>query len=104
MFCKNCGAEINDQAVVCVKCGVPNTPVGAVAKGDKNRLTYVVLGIFLGCLGVHNFYAGRTGMAVGQLLITLLTGWLIIPILCVWIWVIIELCTVTKDGSGKAFT
>ena len=23
MFCQNCGAEINDKAVVCVKCGVP---------------------------------------------------------------------------------
>jgi len=21
-FCKNCGAEVNDKAVVCVKCGV----------------------------------------------------------------------------------
>ena len=22
MYCKNCGAEIDDNAVVCVKCGV----------------------------------------------------------------------------------
>ena len=21
MFCQNCGAEINDNAVVCIKCG-----------------------------------------------------------------------------------
>lgn len=27
MYCKNCGAEINDNAVVCVKCGVPVIPV-----------------------------------------------------------------------------
>ena len=32
-----------------------------------------VLGIFLGSLGVHNFYLGYTGKAVAQLLITLLT-------------------------------
>ena len=30
-------------------------------------------GIFLGSLGVHNFYLGYTGKAVAQLLITLLT-------------------------------
>ena len=23
MYCKNCGAEIDDNAVICVKCGVP---------------------------------------------------------------------------------
>ena len=23
MFCSNCGAEIDDKAVICVKCGVP---------------------------------------------------------------------------------
>lgn len=23
MFCKNCGNEVNDKAVICVKCGVP---------------------------------------------------------------------------------
>ena len=32
-----------------------------------------LLGIFLGSLGVHNFYLGYTGKAVAQLLITLLT-------------------------------
>ncbi len=23
MYCRNCGAEIDDNAVICVKCGVP---------------------------------------------------------------------------------
>lgn len=23
MYCKNCGEEIDDRAVVCIKCGVP---------------------------------------------------------------------------------
>jgi hypothetical protein len=26
MFCPNCGAEVSDKAVVCVKCGVALTP------------------------------------------------------------------------------
>ena len=39
-----------------------------------------------------------------QLLITLLTGWLIIPLIAVWIWVLVEICTVNKDVKGNIFT
>lgn len=69
----------------------------------KSRVAYILLGLFLGCLGIHNFYAGYSGKGVAQLLITLLAGWLVLPVLAVSIWVIIEICTVTKDASGKAF-
>ncbi len=69
----------------------------------KQRIVYILLALFLGTLGVHNFYAGRTGVAVTQLLITLLLGWLVLPLAAVGIWVIVEMCTVTKDASGRAF-
>lgn len=26
-FCKNCGTKLDDQAVICPKCGVPQTPL-----------------------------------------------------------------------------
>lgn len=67
----------------------------------KSRKTYIVLGILLGALGVHNFYAGYTGRAVGQLCLTVLTlGRLGIVS---WIWAIIEVCIVDKDGTGMPF-
>ena len=69
----------------------------------KSRITYIVLGLLFGCLGVHNFYAGYTGKAIAQLLITLLLGWLVLPLAAVGIWAIVEMCTVTEDASGKAF-
>lgn len=103
MFCKNCGADIAEQATICVKCGVPNTPLAALDKSDKTRMAYILLGVFLGCLGIHNFYAGRSGVAIAQLLITLVTCWLVFPLFAVWVWVIVEICTVTKDGKGKTF-
>ena len=71
-------------------------------KGAKSRLTYVLLGVFLGGLGIHNFYAGYTGKAVAQLLITVLTFWLIVTLVAVWIWVIYEVITVKKDAAGLA--
>ncbi len=40
---------------------------------QKSKMAAGLLGIFLGGLGVHNFYLGYTGKAVAQLLISLLT-------------------------------
>lgn len=69
----------------------------------KSRGVYVVLGLFLGAAGIHNFYAGYIGRAIAQLLITLALGWLIIPLIAVWIWVIVELCVIKQDSRGIAF-
>ena len=41
--------------------------------GQKSKVAAGILGIFLGSLGIHNFYLGYTGKAVAQLLITVLT-------------------------------
>jgi TM2 domain-containing membrane protein YozV len=68
----------------------------------KSRTSYIVLGIFLGALGIHNFYAGYTGRAVGQLCLTVLTlGYLAIVS---WVWAIIEICIVEKDSTGLRFS
>ena len=68
----------------------------------KSRTSYIVLGVFLGALGIHNFYAGYTGRGVGQLCLTVLTlGYLGIVS---WIWAIIEICTVEKDSTGLRFS
>jgi TM2 domain-containing membrane protein YozV len=37
----------------------------------KTALTAYILWFFLGLLGGHNFYLGRTGVAVAQLILTL---------------------------------
>jgi len=52
-------------------------------------------------LGIHNFYAGRNGSGIAQLLITIFTFWLIIPIFIIWLWVIIEVIVVNRDGRGQ---
>jgi serine/threonine protein kinase len=69
----------------------------------KSRTVYVLLGIFFGGLGIHNFYAGHRDRAILQL-VMILTGWLLcfIPwvVVCVWVW--IEVITVTHDGNGVA--
>lgn len=70
-FCPNCGSETDPQAVLCVNCGIALAPYIQGAQ-QKSKLAAGLLGIFLGGLGVHNFYLGRVGMGVGQILVTII--------------------------------
>ena len=72
------------------------------ARAPKARIGFVLLGIFLGALGVHNFYAGYVGKGVGQLCLSVLT--LGYGALISWIWAIVEVCVIDKDSSGVPFS
>ena len=128
--CPECKADVSDRAANCPRCGYPiaaqqahaaaakplhpdyvspREPVGSgatqaapVIKQAKSRGIYVILGLFFGLLGVHNFYAGYFGRGVAQLLIVAITGWFVIGIVVVAVWVIIELFVVTQDAAGDA--
>lgn len=68
----------------------------------KSRLAYILLGLFLGMLGIHNFYAGFTGRGIAQLLISLLSCGLLA--VGVFIWNIVEIVTQKTDSMGVEFT
>jgi TM2 domain-containing membrane protein YozV len=70
----------------------------------KSRVAYVLLGLFLGTLGIHNFYAGYNNKAVIQLLLSVLLCWTIVVPVGVMVWVIVEICTVTQDSTGAFLT
>ena len=71
-FCSNCGAQVDEKAVVCVKCGVAlptQTPTPApLSNVDSRWLITLLLCFFLGGFGVHRFYVGKIGSGVIQLL------------------------------------
>ena len=50
----------------------------------KSKAAAGLLGIFLGCIGAHNFYLGHTGKALAQLLMTLLSVGLFAPVSALW--------------------
>jgi TM2 domain-containing membrane protein YozV len=77
-------------------------PAYVLGRQPKSRTTYIVLGVFLGAFGAHNFYAGYTGRAVGQLCLSVLT--LFYLAIASWIWAIVEICIVEKDGAGIQFS
>lgn len=132
MFCKNCGAQfVSDQAVMCVQCGCQRgtgfnycqncgqpTPANAMVclncgvslnanvptAGAKSKLTAGLLGIFLGGLGVHNFYLGYTGKAVAQLLISLLSCGILSWVSAIWgliEGIMILTGSISQDGKGN---
>lgn len=76
-------------------------PAYVQGRRPKSRTTYIVLGIFLGALGAHNFYSGYTGRAIGQLCLSVLT--LFYLAIISWIWAIVEICIVDKDSAGIQF-
>ncbi len=67
----------------------------------KNKMTFILLGVFLGALGGHNFYAGYYGKAIGQICLSVLTLGFGSPMS--WIWAVIEICTVSCDSKGVQF-
>ena len=97
MYCKNCGAEIPDNAVICVKCGVPVIPDEQAAKSPYSFVAALLLCFFLGGFGAHRFYVGKTGTAIAQLLLTIigvvlsiiLVGYFLVA--AVGIWVLVDL-------------
>ena len=91
-------AEFEEQKKVLLQNNLVNA-----ADTPKNRVVYILLALFLGSFGIHNFYAGYIGRGLAQLLITLFLFWLIVPLLAVWIWVIVEMIVIDKDAKGVKF-
>lgn len=76
---------------------MPN-PAAGQYPNQKSKLVAGLLGIFLGGFGVHNFYLGRTGRAVLQLVITLLS----FGIASIWGFIEGILILAAKPGSSWA--
>ena len=100
-FCTNCGQELDSKASFCYNCG---TKVGGTNKEEtssnttqnirnnttnnsttqKSKIVAGLLGIFLGSMGIHNFYLGYNNKAVAQLLITVLSCGLLSLVSGIW--------------------
>lgn len=127
MYCRNCGSLMNDQAAICITCGVPvgkgnnycpmcgettdsmsqicmKCGVNFNAYGEqKSKLAAGLFGIFLGVFGVHRFYLGHIGIGVAQLLITVLSCFILSWISAIWgliEGILILSGSINKDAKG----
>ena len=102
-FCSNCGEPLPENAYVCVKCGVK---VEASVRTGKSKVVAGLLGIFLGGLGIHNFYLGYNNKGITQLLICILGSCIIVGPVIAEIWGLIEgililTGSINKDAQGN---
>lgn len=97
--CTECGHLVSSKATSCPACGCPiehpvpppipnpkqtaeqppqqHNQVGVFDEGEsgKSRGVAAILAFFLGSLGIHFFYLGKTGAGVFFLLLTILFCW-----------------------------
>ena len=113
-YCSQCGNELNKGERYCPKCGTdseakePVTEEYISENGEqpKSKIGAGLLAIFLGYLGVHNFYLGYTSKGIAQLLLTLV-GWIACGLgpVAASIWGLIEgililTGSINKDANG----
>ncbi|MGH4119106.1 NINE protein [Clostridium sp.] len=88
MFCPICGSQNDDASNFCKTCGINllinSQKTGVRNVSEKNWLVALLLCIFLGPLGAHRFYVGKTGTGI----LMFLTGggcgiWFIIDIISI---------------------
>ena len=97
--CKHCGEFLHPALR---GTNIPISHGKMEVPSTRSRGTYIVFGLLFGGLGIHNFYAGRNGPGLAQLIIMLTLGWFFgIGVFIVGIWVLAELFAITEDGEGK---
>lgn len=138
--CSECGKQVSDKAASCPNCGNPIATQESASgrnenrserqdqfferieriererherelcKSDKSRLAYVMLGLFLGWLGIHNFYIGKAGKGVGQIIL-MIFGFLltsigigVVLLIILTIWILVDICSVSQDAEGRTLS
>ena len=117
MYCKYCGKE--SETEVCEECQkthsedtikVEATKVesenatASTTEKPKSKIVAGLLGIFLGAIGIHNFYLGYTGKAIAQLLISLLSCGFLAVVSEIWgliEGILILTGSINTDGNGN---
>ena len=70
-YCPNCGQPVMSGSAVCTACNCRLYTQPANVKG-KSKIVAGLLGIFLGGLGIHNFYLGYIGKGIAQIFLSCL--------------------------------
>ena len=59
-FCANCGQTVNGNAEVCMNCGVAIKKAAGGNLNGQDKVTMIIVCLFLGGLGIHNFMMGES--------------------------------------------
>lgn len=87
-FCANCGQPMNPNAAVCTNCGV--AVVNTAGKSAKSKLTVLLLAIFLGSIGISDFYLGYTTKGVIKLIVSLVLSLTFVGPIAMYVWALVD--------------
>jgi len=89
------------QALACPGCGHPNAANSRsqnnYAGAPRSRITAAILALFIGGLGIHKFYLGKSGAGI----VYLLFSWTLVPSIVAFIEAIIYF-TQTDEAFAAA--
>lgn len=100
-FCENCGQTVAEGSDVCLNCGVAVKKGGAGDLAGKDKTMILILSIFLGGIGVHNFIMGEAKKGILKIVGCLCTGGLLSVVL--QIIDIIKICTDKYEVDPNKF-
>ena len=124
-FCTNCGSNIDNNQEKCLVCGkvlkynseqIKETSANENNNFNKSntdesslksRSIAIILALFLGSLGIHNFYLGYKSKGIAQLLITTIGSLACgVGAFITQLWVIIDILSLAfgrldKDADGN---
>ena len=107
IYCRECGYKHSNKAKACPKCGAPSgdtlgNKVNKLVDG-KSIVVYLILAWFLGFLGAHRFYVGKTGSAIAMLLMGTI-GWvLVVPGIAAAVWALVDFIVGLCHVSDPAY-
>ena len=74
---------------------------GGCHQPPRQLLIVVILALFAGLFGLHNFYLGHTSRGLVQLLVSVCTLGFAAPF--VWLWAVVELILIVTRSGSYAF-
>ncbi|WP_244603505.1 zinc ribbon domain-containing protein [Methanococcoides sp. NM1] len=98
-FCSNCGAEIDEKAAMCPKCGVPTGTRYLTPQSPKDPGLAAVLSLLFSGLG--QVYNGELRKGIG-ILVGVVVGWVtfLIPGLIICIYGVYDAYTTSKKMNA----
>ena len=74
-FCANCGNAVDANADVCTSCGVATKKAAAGEYlNGQDKIVMILVCLFLGGLGIHNFMMGETKKGIFKIVMSFLCG------------------------------
>ncbi len=73
-YCSNCGKEITPEADVCLNCGCSTKKASDNYLAGQDKITMILVCLFLGGIGIHNFMMGESKKGVFKIIMSLCCG------------------------------